>query len=160
MNRVLIPVAFLAVVFVAAIADGQTWMFQPGTYSSPSGPDAAVAPTTSSSPSPSAPQAGAPSVGPHAYTTFTETQALQAARLPKPAFRWDPTGVRGRMMRYQAWGHEEAMEANRLRTYAQGVRDAVGAPLWTWSGTALQPLPRIAAPSEESAATAKPATSP
>ena len=152
MNRILI-VAVFTVLPIAATAEAQSWMFQPGTYSKTGGsqaPESTTGPAVPFSGTAYGLQASDATAGPHAYATFTETQAAAAAQLPKPAFRWDPTGLRGRMMQYQSWSHEEAMEANRLRTYAQGVRDAVGAPIWTWNGASPQPLPRIVAPTPAS----------
>ncbi len=163
MNRFPIAALLTVVAAVATSADAQTWMFQPGTYSDPQSLQAAqstTAPTAGVSGAPQGPQAVGASAGPHAYATFTETQAVAAAKLSKPDFHWDPTGVRGRMMRYQSWSHEEAIEANRLRTYGQGVRDAVGAPIWTWNGAAPQPLPRIVAPTETASGMTKSATTP
>ncbi len=155
MNRSLLAaVAVLA--FSVNSANAQSWIFQPGTYSRTSGPAALqnAAPVQSATGSQSV--AGSLSSlgsqtanGPKAYASFTESQAAAAATMPKPAFQWDPTGILGRGQRYEQWSHEEAMEANRLETYARGVRDAVGMPVWTWNPTAYQPLPRITAPKED-----------
>ncbi len=155
MNRSLwAAVAILA--FSANSANAQSWIFQPGTYSKTSGPaglpNATGSQSTIGSQSVTGPQStlgSQPSNGPKAYASFTESQAAAAATLPKPAFRWDPTGILGRGQRYEQWSHEEAMEANRLETYARGVRDAVGTPVWAWNPTAYQPLPRITAPKEK-----------
>ena len=134
MNRMLIAAALVGLISNGATVCAQTWMFQPGTYSNkPHGPQA---------------PAGTPKV--QAYATFTESQAAAAAQLPKPAFRWDPTGIAGRAQRFEVWDHEEAMEANRLETYARGVRDAVGGPLWTWNGAAPQSRPQVFAPTATS----------
>jgi hypothetical protein len=134
MNRILIAAAFTGFVLNTATADAQSWVFQPGTYSKTYGPKASDSAAKQ----------------PHAYATFTESQAAQAAKLPKPAFQWDSTGLGGRSRRFQMWDHQEAMEANRLRTYAQGVRDAVGAPIWTWNGPSPQAIPQIVAPTAKS----------
>jgi len=139
MNRILIAAALVALTTNAVTVYAQSWMFQPGTYSKTYGPQA---PATT------------PAV--HAYATFTESQADQAAKLPKPSFQWDPTGVLGRGQRFEEWSHEEAMEANRLQTYARGVRDSVGAPIWTWNGLSPQPLPQIVAPTATSPGRTRP----
>ena len=133
MNRILIAAVLTGLALTAEPANAQSWMFQPGTYSDTHGPKAPESATR-----------------PHAYATFTESQAAQAAKLPKPAFQWDPTGVLGRGQRFDMWTHQETMEANRLRNYAHGVRDAVGAPLWTWNGAAPQAVPQIIAPTATS----------
>ncbi|NLS91720.1 MAG: hypothetical protein GXX96_06015 [Planctomycetaceae bacterium] len=134
MNRILIAAALVGLISNCATVCAQTWMFQPGTYSNK--PHGSQAP------------AGTPKA--QAFATFTESQAAAAAKLPKPAFQWDPTGIHGRTQRYQMWTHLEEMEANRLRNYAQGVRDAVGAPIWTWNGAAPQATPQIFAPTATS----------
>ncbi len=134
MTRIMLAAAFTGLVLNGTSIHAQSWMFQPSTYNQPHGPQA--------------PQSVAK---PHAYATFTESQAAQAAKLPKPTFHWDPSGLGGRMRRFETWGHQETMEANRLRTYAQGVRDAVGAPIWTWNSPTPQPIPQIVAPTATSA---------
>lgn len=145
MARILIAVVLASLTSLAwnsQSAQAQSWMFQPGTYSNhkaygPQAPDSAKKP--------------------RAYATFTETQAAEAATLPKPAFQWDNTGLLGRGQQFDMWRHQEAMEANRLHTYAEGVRDAVGGgPIWTWNGPAPQPMPQIVAPTATSPGKARP----
>ncbi|MHB8897940.1 MAG: hypothetical protein ACYC6Y_04270 [Thermoguttaceae bacterium] len=153
MNRTLIVAVIAAVGGIGTAAEGQSWMFQPGTYSQGTGsgaqtPSMGVAPASQSSGAVQGPVGTNP--GPRAYATFTESQAAEAAKLPKPAFQWDPTGVFGRAMRYQNWMQQESIEAGRLRAYSAGVRDAVGAPVWTWGPGAVHPLPRIVAPTDDS----------
>lgn len=155
MNRCLLA-AVAVLGFNATTASAQSWIFQPGTYSKTSAPaatqNAPAAQSTMGSPSLTESQFAPRSQstnGPKAYASFTESQATAAAAMPKPAFQWDPTGILGRGQQYEQWSHEEAMEANRLETYARGVRDAVGIPVWTWNPTAYQPLPRITAPKEK-----------
>ncbi len=133
MNRLLMAAVLTVSALSAASAHGQSWMLQPSTYSDTYGPKS---PNTA--------------VKPHAYATFTESQAAAAAKLPKPAFQWDPTGILGRGRKFDMWNHQATMEANRLRTYAHGVRDAVGAPVWTWQGPAPQQTPQIVAPTATS----------
>lgn len=139
MNRILIAAIVTGLTLVATSAHGQSWMFQPSTYSDSYGPKA---PNTATKP--------------RAYATFTESQAAAAAKLPKPAFQWDPTGILGRGRQFDMWNHEAAMERARLKTYAAGVRDAVGGPLWTWQGAAPQSVPQIVAPTATSPGKAKP----
>ena len=155
MNRCLLA-AVAVLGFNVTTAGAQSWIFQPGTYSKTSGPagllTATGSPSTIGSQSATGTQfaPGSQSTsGPRAYASFTESQAAAAATMPKPAFRWDPTGILGRGQQYEQWSHEEAMEANRLETYARGVRDAVGMPVWSWNPTAYQPLPRITVPKQE-----------
>lgn len=135
MNRMLIAAVLLTLILNATSADAQSWMFQPGTYSN------------SKTYGPEAPESA---TRPRAYATFTESQAAEAAKLPKPAFQFDPTGPLGRGQQFDMWAHQERMEANRLNSYARGVRDAVGGPLWTWSGQAPQAVPQIVAPTATS----------
>ena len=143
MNRILLAAAFTGLVLIATSVRAQSWMFQPSTYNQTHGPQA--------------PESAAK---PRAYATFTESQAVAAAKLPKPTFQWDPTGLGGRTRRFEMWGHQEAMQANRLRTYAHGVRDAVGAPIWTWNGATPQPTPQIVAPTATSPGRTQPAPRP
>ncbi len=143
MNRILIAVVLAALTANTTAVNAQSWMFQPSTYSKTYGPQAPAA---------------TPQV--HAYATFTESQAAQAAKLPKPAFQWDSTGILGRGRKYDMWRHQEAMQATRLRTYAQGVRDTVGAPIWTWNGQAPQPTPQIVAPTATSPGKIRPPARP
>lgn len=135
-------------------------MFQPGTYSNTHGPKA---PPSANMPQDyatftesQAASTAEPVSRPRAYATFTESQAAEAAKLAKPAFQWDPTGPLGRGQRFDMWRHQEAMEAARMQTYARGVRDAVGAPLWTWNGLAPQPIPQIVAPTATSPGKTRP----
>ena len=96
MKRILIAaVAFAGLVLCAATAEAQSWMFQPGTYTQTDGPKAQKS-----------------AVGPHAYATFTESQAVQAAKIPKPAFRWD-----GQFLR-----NPRESSSERLRCYLLGTR--------------------------------------
>lgn len=134
MNRILIVAVLVGLISDYATVCAQTWMFQPSTYDG----------------KPHGPEAPADTPKAQAFATFTESQAAEAAKLPKPAFRFDPTGIHGRTQRYQMWTHLEEMEANRLRTYGQGVRDAVGAPIWTWNGPAPQAPPQVFAPTAKS----------
>ena len=156
MNRILIAAIFTAVTANAGPAISQTWMFQPGPYSNtntygPKAPDSAKSPSTYGTFTESqAAQSAQPASGPRAYATFTEAQSVEASRMPKPAFQWDPTGILGRGRQYDMWRHQEAMERARMQTYAKGVRDAVGSPLWTWNGQAPQPIPQIMAPTPTS----------
>lgn len=145
MNRILAVAAFALLILSSAAAEAQSWIFQPGNHTRKT----------------HGPQAPATEKKPHAYATFTESQAAQAAKMPKPPFQWDPTGVIGRGNRYDMWTHQEAMEATRLRTYAQGVRDAVGGrPIWTWHAPVRQPMPQILAPTAKAAGKAHPAGRP
>jgi len=123
MRWIVITLAILSI--LAQSASGQSWIFAPGPYSQKQGP---VAPATTSRA--------------HAYATFTESQAAQAALIPAPAFRWDPTGVIGRGDRQEVWRHQERMEATRLHTYARGVRDATApGPIWSLHAPVAAPLP-------------------